>query len=101
LTVANVLMAVQGSSAFVFANFNFFAVSASVIGLSYAGLLEWVDRRAFTMLSAVAKEMEITDAMMPNFLPDRVPIGVKPRPWPTGRSCGGKARSSPSHLCRI
>lgn len=72
VTISNGLIWSAGSAPFVYANFNLFVISACIIGLCYAALLEWMERNTFVINLALAREKDITDAMLRNFLPDRI-----------------------------
>ena len=77
IVIGNLLMFLQDSSAFVYVNSNFFLISAAVIGLSYTALLEWMERRAFRFKIALKAEKKISDAIVRNFLPDRIADRIK------------------------
>lgn len=77
IVIGNVTMFAQGNDAFVYVNTNFFLVSAAVIGLSYSALLEWMERRAFRFKIALKAEKKISDAIVRNFLPDRIADRIK------------------------
>ncbi len=70
--LANVVLAVKGGSSFEFFNTNVFVVSASIIGLSYTALLEWMERRAFKLEDGMRKEKKASEEMLRDFLPDRI-----------------------------
>ena len=72
LATANGFLLVHGSAPFDYFNANFFLVSASIIGLSYTALLEWMDRRAFHFEEALREEKRATDRVLRNFIPDRI-----------------------------
>jgi class 3 adenylate cyclase len=66
------VLAIKGASAFDVFNTNVFVVSASIIGLSYTALLEWMERRAFRLEDVMRKEKKASEAMLRDFLPDRI-----------------------------
>jgi len=72
IAIANGMLFVKNATAFQFFNTNVFLFSASVVGLSYTGLLEWMERRAFGLEDGLRKEKKVSDTMVRNFLPDRV-----------------------------
>jgi adenylate cyclase len=72
LLLANAMLAYQGASAFQFVNTNVFLISASVIGLSYTALLEWTERHAFALEEGLREDKKASEAMLRNFLPDRI-----------------------------
>ena len=77
IVIGNLTMFAQGNEAFVYLNSNFSLVSAAIIGLSYSALLEWMERRAFRFKIALTAEKEISDAIVRNFLPDRIADRIK------------------------
>lgn len=72
VAVANALLFFKHAGSFAVFNTNVFVVSASVIGLSYTALLEWMERRAFSLEDGLRKEKKVSDTMLRNFLPDRI-----------------------------
>jgi len=72
LVTSNAAMYLAGSSAFVFVNANYVLVSASIIGLAYTMILEWKERSAFEFKLELKKEKKVSDAMLRNFLPERI-----------------------------
>jgi class 3 adenylate cyclase len=70
--LANVVLALRGAGTFEVVNTNVFVVSASIIGLSYTALLEWMERRAFRLEDGMRKEKKASEAMLRDFLPDRI-----------------------------
>lgn len=72
LAVANGLLVLKGATDFQYFNTNVFLFSASVIGLSYTALLEWMERHAFRLEDGLRKEKKVSDTMLRNFLPDRI-----------------------------
>ena len=72
IVLANVVLFLKGGSSFQFLNTNVFLVSASVIGLSYTALLEWMERLAFRLEEGLREDKMVSEAMLRNFLPDRI-----------------------------
>ena len=72
LAISNAAMYAAESSAFIFFNANYVLVSAIVIGLAYTAIIERMERRAFAFKTELEKEKETSDAMLRNFLPDRI-----------------------------
>jgi class 3 adenylate cyclase len=72
VALANVVLALKQASPFEVFNTNVFLVSASIIGLSYTALLEWMERRAFRLEDGMRKEKKASDDMLRDFLPDRI-----------------------------
>ncbi len=72
IALANIMLAVKGANGFEFFNTNVFVFSASVIGLSYTALLEWMERHAFKLEDGLRKGKKVSDTMLRNFLPDRI-----------------------------
>jgi adenylate cyclase len=72
IAVTNCMLLTRGGTSLEFFNTNVFLVSASVIGLSYTALLEWMERRAFQLEDGLLEEKNVSDAMLRNFLPDRI-----------------------------
>ena len=70
--LANVVLAVKGAGSFAVFNTNVFVISASIIGLSYTALLEWMERRAFKLEDGMRKEKKASEEMLRDFLPDRI-----------------------------
>lgn len=70
--LANVVLAGKGASSFEFFNTNVFVISASIIGLSYTALLEWMERHAFRLEDGMRKEKKASEEMLRDFLPDRI-----------------------------
>ena len=70
--LANVVLAVKGAGSFAVFNTNVFVISASIIGLSYTALLEWMERRAFRLEDGMRKEKKASEEMLRDFLPDRI-----------------------------
>ena len=72
VALANAVLALKGASSFEIFNTNVFLTSASIIGLSYTALLEWMERRAFRLEDGMRKEKKASEAMLRDFLPDRI-----------------------------
>jgi len=72
LLMSNGAMYLSESSAFVFVNANFVLVSAIIIGLAYTMILEWKERSTFEFKMELKKEKKVSDAMLRNFLPERI-----------------------------
>lgn len=70
--LANVVLAAKGAGSFAVFNTNVFVISASIIGLSYTALLEWMERRAFKLEDGMRKEKKASEEMLRDFLPDRI-----------------------------
>lgn len=72
VALANAVLALKGASSFEIFNTNVFLISASIIGLSYTALLEWMERRAYRLEDDMRKEKKASEAMLRDFLPDRI-----------------------------
>jgi len=72
LLMSNAAMYMAESSEFVFVNANFVLVSAIIIGLAYTMILEWKERSTFEFKMELKKEKKVSDAMLRNFLPERI-----------------------------
>jgi class 3 adenylate cyclase len=72
IVLANAVLVYKGASAFQFLNTNVFLISASIIGLSYTTLLEWTERHAFALEEGLREDKKASEAMLRNFLPDRI-----------------------------
>jgi adenylate cyclase len=72
VALANVVLTLKGAGSFEMFNTNVFVISASIIGLSYTALLEWMERRAFKLEDGMRKEKKASEAMLRDFLPDRI-----------------------------
>lgn len=70
--LANTMLIIKGASAFEFINTNVFVISASAIGLIYTALLEWTERHAFALEEGLREDKKASEAMLRNFLPDRI-----------------------------
>jgi class 3 adenylate cyclase len=72
IVLANAVLVYKGASTFQFLNTNVFLISASSIGLSYTTLLEWTERHAFALEEGLREDKKASEAMLRNFLPDRI-----------------------------
>jgi adenylate cyclase len=72
LLASNGAMYYAHSNEFVFINTNYVLVSSIIIGLAYTIILEWKERSAFEFKMELKNEKKISDAMLRNFLPDRI-----------------------------
>lgn len=72
IVLANGVLLYKGASGFQFLNTNVFLVAASIIGLSYTALLEWMERLAFSLEEGLREDKKVSEAMLRNFLPDRI-----------------------------
>ncbi len=72
IAISNLTLLAVNASGFEFFNTNVFLVSASIIGLVYTALLEWMERLAFQLEDGLRQEKKISDTMLRNFLPDRI-----------------------------
>lgn len=72
IIITNGTLFFTSASGFQFLNNNLFLVSASVIGLSYTALLEWMERLAFELEESLREDKRASDTMLRNFLPDRI-----------------------------
>jgi len=70
--LANGVLLLTQASGFQFFNTNVFLISASAIGLSYTALLEWMERLAFRLEEGLREDKKVSEAMLRNFLPDRI-----------------------------
>lgn len=77
IVFANGILLYKGASGFQFLNTNVFLVSASLIGLSYTALLEWMERLAFRLEEGLREDKKVSEAMLRNFLPDRIMSRVR------------------------
>lgn len=77
IVFANAILLYKGASGFEFLNTNVFLVSASLIGLSYTALLEWMERLAFRLEEGLREDKKVSEAMLRNFLPDRIMSRVR------------------------
>ncbi|MCW8836166.1 MAG: adenylate/guanylate cyclase domain-containing protein [Rhodospirillales bacterium] len=72
MVIANGFLFFGEADRFTTLNANFFLVSASIIGLGCAFLLEWIERRTYEFEIELKKEKEASDSMLRSFLPDRI-----------------------------
>lgn len=72
VAIANLTLLGVHAGGLEFFNTNVFLVSASIIGLVYTALLEWMERLAFQLEDGLREEKQISDTMLRNFLPDRI-----------------------------
>ena len=77
LGITNGLMYAQGATAFDYFNANFFLVIASIIGLTYAGMLEATERRGFTLEGAERDARRRTGAILRRLFPARIAEKVR------------------------
>jgi len=70
--LTNGVLLLTHASGFQFFNTNVFLISASAIGLSYTALLEWMERLAFGLEEGLREDKKVSEAMLRNFLPDRI-----------------------------
>ena len=77
IVFANAILLYKGASGFQFLNTNVFLVSASLIGLSYTALLEWMERLAFRLEEGLREDKKVSETMLRNFLPDRIMSRVR------------------------
>lgn len=70
--LTNGVLLLTQASGFQFFNTNVFLISASAIGLSYTALLEWMERLAFGLEEGLREDKQVSEAMLRNFLPDRI-----------------------------
>jgi class 3 adenylate cyclase len=77
IVFANGILLYKGASGFQFLNTNVFLVSASLIGLSYTALLEWMERLAFRLEEGLREDKKVSETMLRNFLPDRIMSRVR------------------------
>ena len=72
VALANVMLLAKDASAFQLLNTNVFLISASLIGLTYTALLEWMERHAFALEEDLRKDKQASETLLRNFLPDRI-----------------------------
>ncbi|MDH4324931.1 MAG: adenylate/guanylate cyclase domain-containing protein [Betaproteobacteria bacterium] len=72
VALANVMLLAKDGSAFQLLNTNVFLISASLVGLTYTALLEWMERHAFALEEDLRKDKQASETLLRNFLPDRI-----------------------------
>ncbi len=88
VALTNALLLHQGASGFQVFNTNVFLISASVIGLSYTALLEWMERHAFGLEEGLREDKKVSEAMLRNFLPDRIMSRLRNGECPIAEAVG-------------